>query len=180
KYVLLRNWLLRHGRLGGIVGLPRFTFKGSGADVSASVIFIEKRSAPLDSLDADADYDVAVEVIDRVGWVTGDKNGQITYRRDEDDGTFILGEDDEVIVDSDFPKALHDLRSSQAAEDHPWLRGNVDSADIGAEGAGWSVSVSTVLHDDRYLTLDPKRLSRKRADVVSYISGGRHFALGDV
>src|SRR5699024_10814978 len=109
-----------------------------------------------------------------------DKNGQITYRRDQDDGTFILDEDDEVIVDSDFPKALHDIRSSQAAEDHPWLTGNVDSADIGAEGAGWSVSVSTVLHDDRYLTLDPKRLSRKRADVVSYISGGRHFALGDV
>ena len=38
-YVALREWLLCHTRVVGVVAFPRFTFKKSGADVSASAIF---------------------------------------------------------------------------------------------------------------------------------------------
>ena len=47
KYVNLRSWLLKNCRIAAIVALPRFTFKSSGADVSASVIFCEKRALPV-------------------------------------------------------------------------------------------------------------------------------------
>lgn len=46
KYKIVRDWILRHTRLAAIVSLPRFTFKSSGADVSASVLYLEKRSIP--------------------------------------------------------------------------------------------------------------------------------------
>src|SRR5690606_26268240 len=37
EYVALREWLLRHTRIVTVMAFPRFTFKKSGADVSASV-----------------------------------------------------------------------------------------------------------------------------------------------
>ena len=74
-FLVLREWLLRHCRLSVVIGLPRFTFKGSGADVSASVLFCEKRETPLANASDSENYEFAVEVVDRVGWVTGDKNG---------------------------------------------------------------------------------------------------------
>ena len=47
KYVAFREWLIRHARIVAVVGFPRFTFKKSGADVSASVVLMEKRAEPL-------------------------------------------------------------------------------------------------------------------------------------
>jgi type I restriction enzyme M protein len=41
KYRLFREWLLRHCRLVAICSFPRFTFKTSGADVSASVVYLD-------------------------------------------------------------------------------------------------------------------------------------------
>jgi len=42
-----------------IASFPRFTFKSSGADVSASVVFFEKRKKPLDKL-IEENYSFAV------------------------------------------------------------------------------------------------------------------------
>lgn len=47
RYTGFRKWLLRHAKIAAIVGFPRFTFKKSGADVSASVVVLEKRDEPL-------------------------------------------------------------------------------------------------------------------------------------
>ena len=47
QFVVFREWLVRHAKVAAIVALPRFTFKKSGADVSASVLFLEKRTRPL-------------------------------------------------------------------------------------------------------------------------------------
>ena len=109
KYLELRNWLLRQARVAAIIALPRFSFKGSGADVSASVLFLEKRMTPLASMTEMDDYDIAVQVLNKVGWSTGDKGASPTYLRDPSDGTFILDEQGEMIVDSDFDTVLHDL-----------------------------------------------------------------------
>lgn len=175
KYIVLRDWLLRHTRIAAIVALPRFTFKGSGADVSASVIFAERRETPLLSAVDDADYDFAVEVIDRVGWVTGDKKGRPTYRRDATDGTYILDDNDELILDSDFTATLAALRTSDAAQFNDWLLG--DGEEDGKPG--WSRSIGSVASDD-LRTLDPKRLCRKTSEVVDSITSREHFTLGEV
>ena len=121
RYAALREWLLRHCRIMVIVALPRFTFKASGADVSASVIFCEKRSEPLSVSYLDSTYDMCVEIIDRVGWMTGDKKGAPLFRRDPADGTYFLDDEGRLIPDSDFDDALARIRSRDAAQYAPWL-----------------------------------------------------------
>ncbi len=177
RYVQLRQLILRNARVAAIVALPRFTFKGSGADVSASVIFLERREKPLPSVFVDIDeYDIAVQVIDRVGWSTGDKRAAPTFKRDEADGTFILDEDSEMVLDSDFESVLAGIRGSDANQDFPWLTENVD--EVKGESA-WSVSSRTILNDPN-LTMDAKRLSRKYLDVVESIRATKHMRLGDL
>lgn len=176
QYLVLREYLLRQCRLAAVVALPRFTFKSSGADVSASVLFMEKRSVPLSDASITTEYEFAVEVIDRVGWVTGDKNGRPTYRRDPTDGTYILDDDDEIVLDSDFGAVLDALRSSDATQYHQWLIEGLP--DLEGE-PGWSRSISEIV-DDPQLTMDPKRLCRKFVDVQRKTRLGPHFKLGDV
>lgn len=68
KYRTVREWILRHTKLAAIVSLPRFTFKSSGADVSASVLYLEKRETPLENIADSEEYQFAVELIEKVGW----------------------------------------------------------------------------------------------------------------
>jgi type I restriction enzyme M protein len=43
RYVAFRRWLLGNARIAAVIGFPRFAFKRSGADVSASVVVFERR-----------------------------------------------------------------------------------------------------------------------------------------
>lgn len=181
KYVQLRQWLLLNARIAAVVALPRFTFKGSGADVSASVVFLERRDEPLAKIEDVEQYDIAFQVIDKVGWATADKKALPTYRRDEADGTFLLDEDAEMMLDSDFEAVLHRLRASDAAHDFSWLTKNIDGYSVTAEPDedAWSLS-SLAITADASLTLDPKRLSKKFVSVVNDIKAVEHFTFGDV
>jgi len=174
RYHALREWLLRHCRVAAIVAFPRFTFKSSGADVSASVIFLEKRETPITRASDDDDYEVAIEIVDRVGWSVGDKRAAPLYRRDPTDGTLMLDDQDDQILDSDLPDVLTAVRSSDAAEHFPWLR-----ADTPAGDAGWTIPAGRITGDG-YCTSDPKRLCRKVSEVRAAIEARPHFPLGDI
>jgi type I restriction enzyme M protein len=43
RYMAFRRWLLGNARIAAVIGFPRFTFKRSGADVSASLVVFERR-----------------------------------------------------------------------------------------------------------------------------------------
>lgn len=178
KYLELRRWLIRQAHVAGIVGLPRFTFKGSGADVSASIIFLEKRDTPLATLPKADKRSVAVQLIDNVGWSTGDKKAAPTYVRDDEDGTLVLDDMQQPILLSDFHTALRDIADSEAAADFPWLA-RVPGSQALPSGNGFAVSMQEIL-DDPHLTLDPKFLSQKRRAIVDQIKAVDHFRLGDV
>ncbi|WBB65746.1 N-6 DNA methylase [Micromonospora sp. WMMD812] len=178
RYSHFREWLLRNCRVAAIIGLPRFTFKGSGADVSASLIFCEKRESPLARASDSEDYDVAVEVIERVGWTLGDKRGAPLYKRDAADGTLVLDEDGDPILDAEFGDVLARIRASDAGQFFDWLNTGLTPPAVDAE-AGWTISVRDVL-DDANLTLDPKRHCKKFSDLRTQIQSKRHFRLGDV
>jgi type I restriction enzyme M protein len=177
RYAALREYILRHCRIMVIVALPRFTFKASGADVSASVIFCEKRAVPLENSTMDDDYDVCVEIIDRVGWVTGDKKGSPLFRRDPLDGTFLLDDDGQLVPDSDFEDTLFRIRASDAAAYSPWITKGLSDAPPN-DYEGWSVPISDVTGDE-YRTLDPKRLCRKFAELRTEITSQDYFTIGD-
>jgi type I restriction enzyme M protein len=178
QYRNLREWLLRHCRVTVIVALPRFTFKASGADVSASVIFCEKRETPLKSAKDSEHYPICIEVVERVGYNLKAKSAEPLYSRDPKDGTFLVDTDGDLILESDFAHALNRIRNSDAAQGFSWLTAGVED-EIDDSIEGWSISSKDVT-DDQFLTLDPKRHCEKYRAVRSAIAEGDHFRLGDV
>lgn len=172
KYYLLRHWLLRHARITCICGFPRFTFKSSGADVSASVIFLEKREEPLASIDKNESYPVAIQLINNVGWEAGNKRASIIYKRDIEDGSLIVDSNGQLIIDSDFETTLNEIRNSIASKEFDWL-GKCKSID------GWTID-SSVFLDDKDLTLDPKRYCKKISELKDQYKNNKHYVLGDL
>lgn len=175
RYQIFREWLLRNCRVVAICSFPRFTFKTSGADVSASVVYLEKRKKVLKSANQSDEYNLSIQMIENVGWNLGDKVAAPRYVRSAEDGSYLIDESGSRVLDADFDRALLDIRSSLAAKDFPWL-----NADLSAvkDRTGWSVPISQILNDPD-LTLDPKRYCRKVVELRQSIEKKKHFALGD-
>jgi type I restriction enzyme M protein len=175
KYRVFREWLLKQTKLSAICSFPRFTFKSSGADVSASVLFLEKRETPLTDLGFE-DYSFAVELIEKVGWEAGNKKGAPIYCRNPEDGSLLVNDEGDLVVDADFDSALNRIRSGSAADYFEWLaEGQSPTEDTNS----WSLPIKTVL-DDPDLTLDPKRYCRKVLSVIDSLKAKEHIALGDI
>lgn len=175
KYRIAREWMLKQAKVAAIVSLPRFTFKSSGADVSASVVYLEKREAPLDRL-TDEEYCFAVEMIEKVGWEAGNKIGAPVYLKNQEDGSLIISDAGEPILDSDFSSTLEKISSSDAATCFEWL---CIGRDVNPNVQGWSINIQHV-YQDPDLTLDPKRYSRKVVELRTKLMHKEHFNLGDI
>jgi type I restriction enzyme M protein len=174
RYLAFREWLLRHVRLVAIVGFPRFTFKKSGADVSASVVVMEKRETPLDRARDSERYPFYTGLLESVGWSVGDKRADRVYKREPETGAYLLDAANDRIIDADFDRVLQDFLGSRAAEVFPWI---VQGRH--AKPGGWSVGIDKVLARDD-LSIDPKRWCERVSRVRKKISKLDHFALGDV
>lgn len=176
KYRFFREWLLKNTRVVAICSFPRFTFKTSGADVSASIVYLEKRKEPIKTLSECDEYHIAIEMIENVGWNLGDKKAAPRFQRNAEDGSYIVDEQGEKVLDADFTSALSNIRASAAAQDFPWLADNIQST---GKSSGWSVSINEILSDDD-LTLDPKRYCRKTIELRQKIASQPHIRLGDL
>jgi type I restriction enzyme M protein len=176
EYVALREWLLRNAKLVGIVAFPRFTFKKAGADVSASVVFLERRKEPLGHAKESKDYRFYIGLIDSVGWRAGDKTAVPIYLRDLDTGILVLNDENEPILDSDFAPILEEFLCSPASNCFPWL---LQDREIPEGGQGWSIAIEDILRLPD-LVLDPKRHSFKFNEVRRKISNAEYFKLIDV
>jgi type I restriction enzyme M protein len=175
KFHYFREWLLRHTKIAAIASFPRFTFKTSGADVSASVIFLEKRDKPLNKIEQE-NYSFAVEMIENVGWDAGNKKAAPIYKRNIEDGSFIINDEGDLIIDSDFDDAVGKIRVSNASKDFDWLvEGLVNTKNKN----GWSINIKEVINDPD-LTLDPKRYCRKVKDLRQSLQSMPHFTLGEL
>jgi type I restriction enzyme M protein len=174
-YLALREWLLRHTYIVGIVGFPRFTFKKSGADVSASAVFLERRAEPLPRASDSSSYSYYVGMVESVGWRVGDKQAVALYQRDPETGAPILDENNEPILDTDFPKILEEFLRSAASNQFPWLLAN-RSIPPGAQG--WSVKIEDATNDPA-LILDPKRFCPKFFNLRKEIIQQPYFKLGE-
>ena len=174
RYLALREWLLRHTRLVGVVAFPRFTFKKSGADVSASVVVLEKRADPVDRAADSERYPFYAGLLESVGWSVGDKGGSRIYRRDPETGAYLLDASNEQIIDADFDRVLKDFLGSKVGDVFPWT-----SEGRKKEEKGWSVSIAQVL-ERADLSIDPKRWCERVSKVRHKIQKVEHFALGDV
>jgi len=176
KYLAFREWLLRHARVVAIVAFPRFTFKKSGADVSASVLVVEKRKEPLIRAADSEDYPFYTGLLESVGWSVGDKKAERIYKRDPETGDYLTDYNNDPLVDADFGRVLQEYRHSKAAEIFPWIT----TGDQPTETAtGWSKSIKEVLARPD-LSLDPKRWCERVTKVRESIVAGSHFSLGEI
>ena len=174
KFAIVRQWILSNARVAAIVSLPRFTFKSSGADVSASIVFLEKRTKPVKKFEDE--YSFAVEMIEKVGWEAGNKKAAPIYVRAKEDGCLIIDENNEPQIDSDFTAALERIILSQASDTFPWLK--IGREVKGKDGA-WVTNINTV-YSDKYFTLDPKRYCKKFTVLRENIKKNMYNKLGDL
>ena len=177
RYLAFREWLLQHTHLVAIVAFPRFTFKKSGADVSASVLVLEKRGTPLANATDSEDYPFYVGVLESVGWSVSDKRSERLFRRDPETGVYLTDSNNEYILDADFNRILRDVRGSKVVEAFPWLNQGIEASEIPA--MGWSVHIRSILARQD-LSIDPKRWCEKTLVVREQICAMPHFILGDV
>ena len=175
RYRIFREWLLKNTRIAAIVSFPRFTFKSSGADVSASVVYLEKRKEPLDKL-TEENYSFAVEMIENVGWEAGNKKAAQIYKRNLEDGSLIINDDGNLIIDSDFEFAIKKIRGSIASKDFEWL---IEGQEVNKKEESWSMNINQVL-SDKDLTLDPKRYCQKVIQLRNKLTLVNHLYLGDI
>lgn len=176
KYVELRNWILTRTKLVAVIGFPRFTFKKSGADVSASVVVMEKREEPLSTVQESEDYPCHFNVLEKVGWDVRNKRAAKQYQRSDADGSLVLDENNEPILDADFDRVLNDLYASPVVDAFPWIATGVKNS--GASD-GWAVQISSIL-EDKTIIIDPKRWCPKYRNLTDKIEAVKHFCLGDV
>lgn len=177
RYVAFREWLLRHTRLVAVVGFPRFTFKKSGADVSASVVLVEKRGSPLEAAIETEDYPMYAGILEAVGWSVSDKKAEPQYIRDESTGNYIMDATNERVLDADFGRALADLYSSPIPSVFPWITDGLPPTSFGR--SGWSVSIRDIVAR-RDVSIDPKRWCERAARVREQINALPNFKIGDV
>lgn len=176
KYKIVREWILKHARIAAIVSLPRFTFKSSGADVSASVLYLEKRESVLECLKDDKHgYRFAVELIEKVGWEAGNKKAQPIFKRNSNDGSLIINEDGNPILDCDFTEAAERIINSDAVNSFEWLGRNREKK----ETDSWTVGIDRV-YADPDLTLDPKRYCRKVMQLRAKLASNPHVLLEEL
>ena len=174
RYLAFREWMLRHTRLVAVIGFPRFTFKKSGADVSASVVVLEKRDEPLAHSSKSERYPFYAGLLESVGWSVGDKGGERVFKRDPENGSYLLDEANDRIIDADFDRVLKEFLSSKPAEVFPWI---ADGRSAGT--GGWSVNIGNVLARAD-LSIDPKRWCERVSLVRKKIKKVDHFALRDI
>lgn len=174
KFKIVREWLLHHTKIAAIVSLPRFTFKSSGADVSASVLYLEKRESVLKNLDDDEEYMFAVEMVEKTGWEANKKALPI-YKRNIENGDLITDDNCDPILDCDFPDVINRISNSQATDFFSWLPNH--KSDETEEG--WSVSIKNV-YNDIDLSIDPKRLCKKFVTLRDEIAKSEYVELGDI
>ena len=176
RYLEFRRWLLMHARIAAVIAFPRFTFKKSGADVSASALIIERRAKPLTDLRDMEDYPIHFNLVEKVGWDLQSKYATRIYKRDPRDGTELRDERGERIPDTDFEAARLEALTSAAVDSFPWMD---QTARQTRKTEGWSIMASTITaHPD--LSLDPKRWSRKHVEICRAIRRVEHFEVGQV
>ncbi len=173
KYRVFREYLFRYTKLVSICSFPRFTFKYSGADVSASLVVVEKREKAVENFSKD-DYFFSVEMIENVGWEAGTKKASPIYKRNPEDGSYILDFDGKLIIDSDFSKIINRIRGSMAEGCFEWVGKNQLEKE-----EGWSLHISNIINDYD-LTMDPKRYCEKITLLKEDLKKNDYVTLGEI
>lgn len=113
----VRNFILNKAKLVAVISLPYSTFIPHGANVKASVLFLQKLSTKsLEGLNA-SDYDVFMADIENIGY-EGNKSGSITYKMNQY-GEYLRDAKGKKIIKEDVSDVLA-AWEKYCSSAHPW------------------------------------------------------------
>ena len=126
----VREWILKNTKILASIDLHPHTFE-PGTSVQTSVLLLERRKKPIDSLDKNLDYEVFMALANHIGI---DKRGNTLYVRDElgkevveyfEEKKTVVIEGDEVEIISKVGAKVVDDNTKQIAENfRKWLTGD--------------------------------------------------------
>ena len=160
SYGYLRQWIVDHLQVTGLVELPRRIFLKSEADLRSNILFAEK---PRDVL---PEYPIHSELVRKVGYKLG-KGFFSIPKRDDQSGLEVRDESNHVIIDTDFER----VRSN-------FLRFIGAKSDL--DLAVWSGGCLSDILRHPQLDMKPRRLNVKALSNFRSVKSGDNVRLGDV
>lgn len=118
KLQYVRDYILTKAKLVAVVSLPYATFIPHGANVKASILFLQKLDSKTLKKITEKDYSVFLADIEKIGY-EGNKNGTVTYKMTEF-GDYILDDNNEKIIDEDITETLEKWES-YCSENDSWI-----------------------------------------------------------
>jgi len=114
----VRDFILKKSKLIAVISLPYSTFIPHGANVKASILFVQKlNTKEIKKINA-SDYTVFMADIRNIGY-QGNKNGTVTYLMD-DYGEYILDDNGRKIVEEDITATL-EMWSDYCNDNQSWV-----------------------------------------------------------
>jgi type I restriction enzyme M protein len=104
KLQYVRDYILSKAKLVAVVSLPYATFIPHGANVKASILFLQKLDSKTLKSITESDYPVFLADIEKIGY-EGNKNGTVTYKMTEY-GDYILDDNNDKIIEEDITSTL--------------------------------------------------------------------------
>lgn len=118
KLQYVRDYILSKAKLVAVVSLPYATFIPHGANVKASILFLQKLDSKTLKSITESDYPVFLADIEKIGY-EGNKNGTVTYKMTEY-GDYILDDNNDKIIDEDISSTLEKWEK-YCSENESWI-----------------------------------------------------------
>ena len=179
SYGYVRQWMVDHLRVIGLVELPRRIFLKSDADLRAAVVVAQKFSSEKIQQLRKANYPIYAELVRKVGYKLG-KGYSVLPRKNPETGDALRDENNLLIPDSDFDGVQQ--RFCQYASEWDWM-GSVESQmdrTTDLQPDRWSGGRINDVLQHPALDFKPRRLAPKALMNRRSIQQGPHVRLGDI
>lgn len=157
-YGYVRQWVLDHLDIMVLVELPRRIFMKSDADLRSNIL-IARKMGP-DS--PQSDYSIFAALVRKVGYKLGGDFSP-TPMRDPETGIVLRDGQNNLILDSDFLRALADYEVFKGIRPRQW------------HGAHYSDIASRA-----DLDMKPRRLVPRALEIMRTVRDAEHIRLGDI
>lgn len=91
----IREYLINNFRIVADISMPDGAFKGANTGVKTDLLVVKKQKV-------DGDYKIFVDTAKKIGFDYSTKSLPTIFKKDEENGKYLLDENNDLIVDSDF------------------------------------------------------------------------------
>jgi type I restriction enzyme M protein len=160
SYGYVRQWILAHFKVIGLVELPRRIFLKSEADLRSNILFAEK------NINCKKNYPIHSELVRNVGYKLG-KGFFAIPLREKDSGLEVRDCENKPQVDSDFERVKRNFLK--------FLASTTENT-----GSAWSGAHLQDVTEHRLLDMKPRRLNFRALSNINTLKHQKHVRLGEI